>query len=325
MSTKELAPVASSEPAVMTIDPEELQRGLIERGKSMTIIRSWFGKLLQPGRDYMIIPGTSKKDKDGNETARPALLKPGAETILAGAGAHLEIAELREDEIGTNGHLEVRLTINILNKRNEPLGQGIGSASTLESRYSNRWVFGSDVPVDYDKSTLRTKEISTKKGKATMYCIEGNAHDSRNTVRKMAKKRAMVDAVLTAFGLSGLLAQDLDEDVDAETNSSPRHEAEPEPAPPPPRPTLSADARQRVSNAAAELARAMAYTVTDEKDREAMLAAGKDVVAKIIKDRVDTYLKRKVESDADLAELEQKIREEIAWHRENGPGKDFPL
>jgi hypothetical protein len=142
----------------MTISPEDLSRGLVERKRVMEEIRGWFGSLLQDGRDYMVIPGTDKKG-----IAKPALLKPGAETILAGSGCHIEIDELKEDE-DPRGHLEVRLTLSVKDKKGAMMGQGLGSCSTQESRYSNRWVFGSEVPADVDKATLKLKQIDTKRG-----------------------------------------------------------------------------------------------------------------------------------------------------------------
>lgn len=60
------------------------------------------------------------------------------------------------------------------------VAEGIGSASTLESRYIDR------------------------------------PRDCENTVAKMAQKRAMVAATLNGFGLSGMFSQDLEDMTDAQ-------------------------------------------------------------------------------------------------------------
>lgn len=60
------------------------------------------------------------------------------------------------------------------------VGHGIGSASTMEAKYVN------------------------------------SPRDSENTILKMAKKRSMVDAVLTAFALSDRFTQDVEDLVDRE-------------------------------------------------------------------------------------------------------------
>lgn len=53
----------------------------------------FFRRVMRDGDHYGIIPGTSRKDKDGKETAKPTLLKPGAELLLASMGLQTEFSD----------------------------------------------------------------------------------------------------------------------------------------------------------------------------------------------------------------------------------------
>ena len=135
---------------------------------------------LVKGRDYGQVPGTSTK---------PVLLKAGAELILASFGCRVEYKiiaqEIDHDRINTfkskygKGESKglYRYTLQALVYSNEGLevGQGIGSCSSMEGKYISR------------------------------------PADSENTVLKMAKKRSLVDAVLSTFTLSDRFTQDIEE------------------------------------------------------------------------------------------------------------------
>jgi hypothetical protein len=79
----------------------------------------------------------------------------------------------------------------------------------MEGRYRYRWVFQSDIPPHLDKNTLQKKQIPTKRGKAWLYRVENDDVFSLvNTLLKMAKKRALVDAALSAGRLSEIFTED---------------------------------------------------------------------------------------------------------------------
>lgn len=168
--------------------------------------------------DYGLIPGTGDK---------PALFKPGAERINLAFGAvpEFEIVEKEIDhgcevrwtkkkkrwnnryqgdrsfEWDTEEGVSLGLYRYVIQCRlirdGRLVGNGVGSCSTLESKYIDR------------------------------------PRDCENIVLKMAKKRAYVDATLTAYGLSNRFTQDvedLDESVRAEVVPPARKAAEPRPA-----------------------------------------------------------------------------------------------
>lgn len=179
-------------------------RELIEYQKEVTQLVK---EGLESGVDYGIIPGTDK----------PTLLKPGAERLCRafGVAPRFEIIEKEtdheraivwtkrkkiwnnkfkgdrsftwSDEQGTSLGLYsyvVRCLLETGDGRN--VGQGLGSCSTLETKYVDR------------------------------------PRDCQNTVLKMAKKRAFVDAAITAFGLSNRFTQDIEEaHEDAAKSESP--------------------------------------------------------------------------------------------------------
>jgi hypothetical protein len=102
-------------------------------------------------------------------------------------------------------------------------GQGVGCCSTWESKYAYRWPNIDRVPQEYwdnkDESIFtelygegkyRTKK--TDKGWFVQRRSDNEyLADEYNTVLKMAKKRSLVDAVLTCTSTSDIFTQDIDE------------------------------------------------------------------------------------------------------------------
>lgn len=121
-----------------------------------------------------------KKDQDYGVipgTQKPTLLKPGAEKIqmLMGVTSEYEVLNQIEDYDKGFFSYTVRAT---LSKNGTKITEGLGSANTKEKRYINQ-----------------------------------DAFMLVNTVLKMAKKRAQVDATLTIASLSNVFTQDI-EDMD---------------------------------------------------------------------------------------------------------------
>ena len=75
------------------------------------------------------------------------------------------------------------------------IAEGVGEASSYESKYRYRWVYESDVPKGLDKESLVNRIFKNKKTGAeyAKYRIENSdLIDQWNTILKMAKKRALV-------------------------------------------------------------------------------------------------------------------------------------
>ena len=139
-----------------------------------------------------VVQKTLKKDHDygiipgtGN---KPTLLKPGAEKILMlmGLTSEYDVIEKVQDYDGGFFAFTVKCT---LSRGDIKVTEGVGHANTRERRYTS--------------------------GK------QQDPYTLANTVLKMAKKRAQVDAVLTVASLSEIFTQDL-EDYEEIPQQSPR-------------------------------------------------------------------------------------------------------
>lgn len=185
---------AQSMRRVELVKPSSNPAEIMEAHKAIAVMVS---EVLEPGIDYGEIPGT--RGPDGKP--QKALLKPGAERLAFSIGASIEL-EVLEKEVdhhitiewskrqkewyndkgkrhfkwvethGTSRGLYRYVVRARLVRREDGaiLGEGIGSCSTMESKYIDR------------------------------------PREMENTVLKMAKKRASTDAVLTTMALSGRFA-----------------------------------------------------------------------------------------------------------------------
>lgn len=114
--------------------------------------------------------------------SKPTLFKPGAEKLNAvfGLSPLVEINNRIED--WDSGFVAYEVKVTLLNKRTQGIeAEGVGSCNSRERRYKNQ-----------------------------------DAANVANTILKMAKKRALVDATLSATRASGMFTQDL-EDLDLDT------------------------------------------------------------------------------------------------------------
>lgn len=156
------------------------------------------------GQDYGIIPGTSK----------PTLLKPGAEKIakLLGLADQYEILDKGEDwERGFFRYL-IKCSLNSV-ATGVTIAEGLGECNSKESKYAYRWVGERDLPSGTDKTKLVSQvRYSKSGGKWTVYRFDNEDIFSQvNTILKMAKKRALVDAALSAGRLSQVFTQDIED------------------------------------------------------------------------------------------------------------------
>ncbi|MCL6611203.1 MAG: hypothetical protein K6T66_06660 [Peptococcaceae bacterium] len=132
-----------------------------------------------------VVQKTLKKDHDygviPGTGSKPTLLKPGAEKILMlmGLTSEYDVIEKVQDYEGGFFAFTVKCT---LSRGDVKVTEGVGHANTRERRYTSGR--------QQDPYTLA------------------------NTVLKMAKKRAQVDAVLTVASLSEIFTQDLEDYVE---------------------------------------------------------------------------------------------------------------
>ena len=212
---EEIVPTTSS---VVTISTGA---NLVELSRRAEIIDTIFRKIMKRDVHYGVIPGMSSD--------KPSLFKAGAEKIAAvfNLGSKLSI----EKTLLPDGHREYQVTAHIIHYPTGSLiGDGVGVCSTMEAKYRYRnvadfEVTGEVIPRDYkeQKSAYRKKGFGAKKVDGEWQWVRyGDSERSENpdvadvynTVIKMAKKRALVDAILTATGASDIFTQDVEDFAD---------------------------------------------------------------------------------------------------------------
>ena len=168
---------------------------------------------LKDGSDFGKIPGCGDK---------PALFKSGAEKLAFLYGVYPDFIMDAIDEELLTGHAYYRIKCVLHTLGSERrVGTGVGSCSTRETRYAYRWVQEWHKP--HKGPRPAPEHPMAKAGWEPFYVGKQkvwhwkrrqeheNHWDNRNTVLKMAKKRAYVDAVLTLARISELFTQDIEE------------------------------------------------------------------------------------------------------------------
>jgi hypothetical protein len=163
---------------------------------------------MKEGEHFGKIPGCGDK---------LVLLKPGAEKLafMFRLAPTYEI-KIREHE---KGHREYEVITTLTHiATNSVIAQGVGICSTLESKFRYRYVDSPYKPqkAEAEKLKIEGKGKWRKSGNDWIWQdkIEfQDVSDNYNTVLKMAKKRSLVDAILTATAASDIFTQDLEDFV----------------------------------------------------------------------------------------------------------------
>ncbi len=184
------APPAIVEPLTMTAAEIRSNVNLIQQ-----VIKSVFIKDVH----YGVIPGTPK----------PTLYKPGAEYLMV--LFRLNAKPLIED-LSTADEIRYRVSILITHQitRHE-IGWGVGECSSNETKY--KWI-KSKFPSEWEATPETHRRKIWKEGRDKPYEIlqvRANIADVANTILKMAKKRALVDACLTCTAASDVFEQDIED------------------------------------------------------------------------------------------------------------------
>ena len=185
-------------------------------------------KMLRPGVDFGVIPGTGDK---------PTLLKPGAEKLASLFGLTPDfdpietVMDWTGDAHGGEPFFFIRYRCT-LRRGSMAVGQGVGSCNSWEKKY--RWRQGERVCPECGKAAIiRGKAeygggwlcFKKKDGCGYKYAendprITGqqagqvknpDPADVVNTIDKMAQKRALVAAVLIAVNASEMYTQDVED------------------------------------------------------------------------------------------------------------------
>lgn len=192
---------------------EKVQLSTNDLLQQVTSIQNAMKAVMRKDEHYGVIPGTGNK---------PSLLKPGAEKLALMFRLAPSYNITRRD-LG-HGHIEYEVVCTLTHiPTGKFFGQGVGSATSMESKYRFRWDnTGIDVPNEYwttrDESLIGGASFSPRKVKGKWLIYKRVEHDNPadyyNTILKMAKKRAQVDATLTATAASDIFTQDVEDMAD---------------------------------------------------------------------------------------------------------------
>lgn len=152
-------------------------------------------EVMKDGTHYGKIPGTQSK----------SLYKAGAEKLMATfrLAAKPEVEDLSE-----NGEIAYRVTVSLLTANGTFVGAGIGECSSAEEKYSWRAAVHKK---EWDATPENRRRVKYYRDGKEVQQVRTNPADVANTILKMAKKRAQVDAVITATAASDIFTQDIED------------------------------------------------------------------------------------------------------------------
>ena len=196
----------------------------------VNLIQNLMKSTMKQDEHYGVIPGTKK----------PSLYKAGAEKLglMFRLTPEIEVSERQDGQ-----HRESRVTCRLRHiPSGKIVGEGVGSCSTMEGKYRYRTGGGELTEVQVPKSYWDTRKEDPTKAMATLKKVANDAgidgdkfgtkkdeagvwrittfgekveHDNPadyyNTILKMAKKRAHVDAMITATAASDIFTQDVED------------------------------------------------------------------------------------------------------------------
>lgn len=187
--------------ALAVIPQSQMVQTAAEVKAGVQLIQQVMHDVMKEGTHYGTIPGCGDK---------PTLLKAGAEKIMT---TFRLAAEPEAEDLSTNDEVRYRVRVRLTHMATGVLvGVGVGECSSSEDKY--RWK-AAVCDAEFDETPEDRRRAKWKYGKqGTSYQVKQVRTvpaDVANTVLKMAKKRALVDGVLTATAASDCFAQDLED------------------------------------------------------------------------------------------------------------------
>lgn len=178
----------------------------------VNLIQEVMKSVMQKDQHYGVIPGAGNK---------PTLLKAGAEKIMS---TFRLAADPEVEDMSTETVMRYRVKCKLISAAGSFAGAGLGECSSAEEKYAWR----ATVSEAEWNATVETGRRIKYKRDGQIKQVRTNPYDLSNTILKMAKKRALVDAVLTVTGASDIFTQDI-EDMPAEVLNQGQRPAVPMP------------------------------------------------------------------------------------------------
>lgn len=239
--TEQKAPSETAKPSQIEVLPAVIDSGVVlmpvmnirAAKERLAEFQEFVKGYLVPDEDYGLIPGTPK----------PTLFKPGADKLceLYGLADDFAIESRVENYQAEPPLFDYTLKCTLTTRRDGRLvGTGFGSCNSWEGKYRYRTA-NRKCPLCNKEAIIKGKEeygggwlcFKKKDGCGAKFldgdkAIEGQesgkvANDDictlKNTILKMAKKRAKIDAVIAVTRSSGIFTQDMDDIVDHDTSN----------------------------------------------------------------------------------------------------------
>lgn len=151
-------------------------------------------EVMRDGVHYGKIPGTNAK----------SLWKAGAEKLMA---TFRLAGDPEVEDLSRDGEIHYRVKVRLSTHGGQFVGSGIGECSSTEEKYAWRAAVSAK---EWEATPENRRRIKYKKdGEAKQ--VRTNPADVANTILKMAKKRAQVDAVITCTAASDIFTQDIED------------------------------------------------------------------------------------------------------------------
>ena len=252
----------------------------VEIRAQVNLIQEVMKAVMKDGHHYGQIPGAGNK---------PVLFKAGAEKLLF---TFRLSADPEIEDLSTGDVIRYRVRCKVYDRAGAYLGAGVGECSSDEEKYRWRAAVCKEEYDETPEDRRRMKYAKRRDGGAYRIAqVRTMPADLANTILKMAKKRAQIDAALTVTAASDIFAQDL-EDLPEELreavaeNGAPKENGKPAPEPPKPKaaPDHANPATENQCKAIFSMCRKLGITDDYEVHSKASRLAGipePDVVASL--------------------------------------------
>lgn len=166
----------------------------------VNLIQEVMAGVMREDVHYGVIPGCKEK----------SLYKAGAEKISSTFRLSVD-PEI--DDLSNSDESRYQVKVRLVSPSGVFVGAGIGECSSNEEKYKWRYAVCDEEFEETPEDRRREKWKKGWNGKPNYKIkqVRTETADLRNTILKMAKKRAMVDAVLTATAASDIFTQDIED------------------------------------------------------------------------------------------------------------------
>jgi hypothetical protein len=166
----------------------------------VNLMQDVMAEVMKDGTHYGKIPGTNGK----------SLYKAGAEKLMA---TFKLAAKPRVEDLSQDGEIHYRVFVALETPSGVFVGEGLGECSSREDKYAWRAAVCDE---EFDATPENRRRIKFAKAYQSTKIeqkkqVRTNPSDVGNTILKMAKKRAQVDAVITATAASDIFTQDIED------------------------------------------------------------------------------------------------------------------